>query len=103
MDIERSPIQSGTKEERNADWQSAQYKEYKEYKEYNGGKDAAERDKRQRRHFQSAMYGGCQRGNAERKATKKSNEKRTKKKATGFAVLFFFPCFTREERGKICR
>ncbi len=34
-----------------------------------------------------------------RKCRKKSN----KEKATGFLVLFFFPCFTREEMGKICR
>ena len=27
----------------------------------------------------------------------------TEEKATGFVVLFFFPCFTREEMGKICR
>ena len=43
------------------------------------------------------------RGIPRRTERRKSNKKRTKKKATGFAVLFFFPCFTREERGKICR
>ena len=53
-----------------------------------GSKNAAERDKRQRRHFQSAMHGGCQRGNAERKQQRKRTKKKTKKKATGFAVLF---------------
>lgn len=31
------------------------------------------------------------------------NEEKAMKKATGFLVLFFCPCFTREEMGKICR